>query len=615
MGYIKNNLDLKSYFNSYPMPILVLSIVIIYTVNSLANPNSKGNLCSSLLGNKLSLVESNINSKGNLPLIERLAANQLEAVSINQETQLKMDLLEYFNPSIKKSISLFENIPTISNEIFNSAIQFFRAKNDYQFIDQLLSSYVIFKHNYETQDPSIENFIESIDFNFPKGIEFPLGSYDKVYPTIPMIMVSKLRAPIDLYTMDIHLLFSKADNYWVSTLLQSLSKGNTFQKDNAFILSLKDTFNNHPDEYDFYPLDSKFNMIARRSASWRTGANESTRYLFLSLQKKFPNNLELQKFGKTIRTPENENESPENIDINNLTSIRFYSQTPFTISEGNELLKKAIEEVHQTVPKLNHRGFPSSFNWLISRFESDNSKSAVLFPDFKSLSIADQMGFRTKERANIIRRLQKNIEQLIDGKKSLFSFFLFNQETNLPRVDAENNSSLVRLLNGFYKELAGDSNADYFQAPKKMQAWIERLFLAHLFRTGDWPTDIMSYEKFKDDKNISKNLPTTIFNESVQQYLLSTSHHTLLLRYEDGLYFLPGTTPESLRVIGITHQYKDPISYLNAQNNSSKYSMINLHIISIQQFKGYLDSANTQNNGVVITAKRPLLFAAELFLK
>ena len=279
------------------------------------------------------------------------------------------------------------------------------------------------------------------------------------------------------------------------------------------------------------------------------------------------------------------------------------------------MLKKAIEEVHQTVPKLNHRGFPSSFNWLISRFESDNSKSAVLFPDFKSLSIADQMGFRTKERANIIRRLQKNIEQLIDGKKSLFSFFLFNQETNLPRVDAENNSSLVRLLNGFYKELAGDSNADYFQAPKKMQAWIERLFLAHLFRTGDWPTDIMSYEKFKDDKNISKNLPTTIFNESVQQYLLSTSHHTLLLRYEDGLYFLPGTTPESLRVIGITHQYKDPISYLNAQNNSSKYSMINLHIISIQQFKGYLDSANTQNNGVVITAKRPLLFAAELFLK
>ena len=548
-------------------------------------------------------------------MIERLAANQLEALSKSQEIQLKMDLLEYFNPSIKKSISIFENFPIISNEIFNSAIQFFKAKNDYQFIDQLLSSFIIFKYKYENQDPSIENFFESIDYDFPKGLEFPLGSYDKIFPTKPMIMISKLRSPIDLYTMDIHLLFSKADNYWVTTLLQAFSKGETYHRDNTIILSLKDPLKNHPDEYDFYPLNTDFHMIARRSASWRTGANESISSLFLSLQKKFPNNLDLQKFGKTIRAPENENESPENIDTSNLMSIRFYSQTPFTISEGSELLKKALEKVHQTVPELDHRGFPGSFNWLLSRFESDNSKSAVLFPDFKSLSIADQMGFKTKDRVILIRRLQKNIEQLIDGKKSLFSFFLFNQETNLPRIDAENNSSLVRLLNGFYKELAGDSNVDYLQAPKKMQAWIERLFLAHLFRTGEWPTDIMSYEKFKDDKIISKNLPTTIFNESVQQYLLSTSHHSLLLSYEDGLYFLPGPTSESIRVIGITHQYQDPISYLKAQNNTSKYSMINLHIISIQQFKGYLERVNTQNNGVVITAKRPLLFSAELFLK
>jgi hypothetical protein len=334
----------------------------------------------------------------------------------------------------------------------------------------------------------------------------------------------------------------------------------------------------------------------------------------IHLSRTNPTHTQLQRFRKAVRAPEGMPEEPGYIDENNFIDFRLFTNKKITLSKGQVLLKKAAISLQEALPPLGHGGFDGVWSWLISRFEDPHFKKAPLFPDQPALAMAQIMGFDVKERRVSVQKIEKAMQGFFNDHNSIFAFLRPPLSQQIPREDMAANAVVLRALDGFYKELAGDANVEYLHATKRLQGWIEKKFFAYLLASGDWPVENIDFDDLQLTDARLESLPRDRFYQSLQQYFLSVSRKTLLLAYENGLYFRRSENTETILVVGLTHDFDDPLDYLKQQNSRQNYQVKQLRIITPRKYKGYIRRDTSADDKVKIISQSPMLFVAKLSL-
>ncbi len=548
-------------------------------------------------------------------LLKNINANLDSDLSVQNTADLKRDIHEYFEPSVRLRSFALENIPESARPLFDKAFAFFLKRKDFRFLDELIADFIKFNKKYANSEAILPNMLESVEMTVPENISFPATAYQNVLPTSSMIIVSKMKSPYNLYVLDVFVHGSYLDTYWDSLWLHEMLQVSSANAPSELpLLSLRYPFDGHSDQYRYFDAVNNGFFTADRSTSLVTGTNEGVNALLLHLSRLNPTDQNLGRIYKMIRAPLELEENLVNADMNNLAHFRLMSTEPLTLKQGDAILRKATKNVFKSIPKLGHRGKRGTWNWILSRFEKDQSKAAILFKGASELELAQVMGFQSAKRKKLIKTLENFFLRYLNDEKSIFTLLRPAHKDQIPSHDSEADAAVVRMMDGFFKSLSKDNSAIYRESPQRMQGWIERKYFEYLFNTGEWPVENFDFETFYQHEFKQFNVPKELLFESLQQYLLTASQKTFLLYYENGLYYLPGTSPNTIRILGLTHNYDDPIKYLQSQNSTNNYALTNLTILANRK-KTIVANKDTNPLTGSVRAASPLLFVAEVKLK
>jgi hypothetical protein len=534
--------------------------------------------------------------------------------------ELKAAILKFFDPPISGSQNYSKQIyqtevPQDAISLYQASFNFFKTKNDFRSLNELINAYLIFIKKFKSSYKVFSEMINSIDFILSNKITFPTTTYHTELPVLPLIIITRLRYPEELYIMDIHISVPRGDSYWSSSLLKELFEI-TQKHSNATkslpMVRLIDPLDGHKNKFNYFSLSDNNSFTAGESDNCLPSLSDSLSAPLIYLSQHNNTNENLKTFLRGLRVPIGQTESDLNLDETKLISFRIMSSAQLTVNDGEQILDSAILNLKQSIPKIGHGGYKGALNRVLALFETDKSKSAIHFQENSTLTLASEMGFEVSKRQKIISQLEVISLKFLNDEKNIFSLFRpLNSITN-PSEDSKNQAAIIRLLDGFYKQISSEKNGSYLELPKKVQAWIEKKFFSFLFSTGNWPFEEFKFTEIYKKEYPKKNFTLAELNESLQQYLISTSQKILLIRHEEGLYFLKGSTPTSIRVIGITHDFDDPLVYLYKQNNKSDFKIINLTILSPRQKKGYIENVGPGEEKNKIITQSPLLFVAEI---